>query len=144
MSGRFCHVGMTVSDLNRTAAFYCGYFGFERLGDTGLFSEEFVASHRALYRQAEGASSNFCFLKAKDGFLIELFEFHPLEAAKPAIWNRPGFHHICLKVQDISKLYDTMRADGVKFFFPPENRAQPTEHWVFLEDPDGNLIELQD
>lgn len=143
MKDDFIHIGMTVSSLERTLEFYHRYFGFEQLGEIGVFSEDFIAAHNALYHQKAGTYARFCFMRSRDGVVFELFEFHPL-AAPDTVWNRPGLHHICLKTEHMQQTYEKMQADGVHFFFPPDMRAVPTEHWVFLEDPDGNLIELQD
>lgn len=139
----FLHVGMTVKDLDRTIAFYTRYFGF-RLEMRGVFSEEFMGSHHELYRLPRGAFSDFCFLRSPDGMALEVFQFHPGAEAEEEKWNQPGYTHICLKVSDIFQTYEQMKAEGIEFFFAPDMRAVPEEHWVFLKDPDGNLIELQD
>lgn len=139
----FLHVGLTVRSLDRTIEFYTKYFGFE-LEMRGTFSEDFIREHNSLYQVEEGTYSDFCFLKSADGIVLEVFEFHPIENENQTVWNRPGYTHICLKVADIFEAYEGMKANGVHFFFEPGQRATPEEHWVFLQDPDGNLIELQD
>ncbi len=144
MNRHVLHIGMTVSNLEKTIDFYTKYLEFRQEGEIGVFPEEFIASHETLYHLPKGSYARFCFLQARDGVEIELFEFHPAEGAEMPAWSRPGFHHICLKVEDIQQTYQQLREAGVSFFFAPENRALPEEHWVFLQDPDGNLIELQD
>ncbi len=141
----FLHVGITVSDIKKTIDFYTKYFKFQ-LEMEGVFEKSFISSHSSLYQLKEGAYSDFCFLKAPNGIVLEVFQFHPTEDSKGenGTWNRPGYTHICLKVDDIFKVYNEMKKDGIEFFFPPDVRATPEEHWVFLKDPDGNLIELQD
>jgi hypothetical protein len=40
-----------------------------------------------------------------------------------------------------------MKAEGIRLYFEPAPMGDPkttTHHWVFLQDPDGNMIELQD
>ena len=143
MGASFLHVGMTVQDMDKTIEFYTKYFGFE-LEMKGVFSEEFIGGHRQLYQLPEGAFSDFCFLKSGDGIVIEVFQFSPAADREDVRWNRPGYTHICLRVDDSFKVYEEMTGDGIEFFFPPDMRATPEEHWVFLKDPDGNLIELQD
>ena len=139
----FLHVGITVRDIERTTAFYTKYFGFQ-LEYQDVFPEEFISLHNTLYQLSDRAFSDFCFLKSPDGIVLELFQFHPQKEGKGTVWNQPGYTHICLRVPDIFEAYETMKADGVYFFFPPDRRATPEEHWAFLKDPDGNLIELQD
>ncbi len=142
----FLHVGLTVSDIQRTVDFYQKYFGFT-LGDRGVFPVEFIAAKPQLYRQTEGSYSHFAFLTSPDGVTLELFQFVPLLGAEEPIWNRPGYHHICLKVDSCRRVYEQMCADGLKdayYFEPDRMEIEGDHHWVFLRDPDGNMIELQD
>ena len=143
MKAKFLHVGLTVKDIKRTIEFYQTYFGFE-LDMTGVFDQQFIGDHNVLYRLDEGTYADFCFLKSEDGVVLEVFQFHPQEGVREVQWARPGYTHICLWVKDIFSVYERLKADGVKVFFEPDVRQSPKEHWMFLEDPDGNLIELQD
>ena len=143
MNSQFLHVGMTVADIDRTIEFYTKYFNFT-LEHKAVFSEKFIGSKKQLYKMPDGAFSDFCFLKSPDGYIIEAFQFHPQVPFEEAVWNRPGYTHICLRVDDIFEAYEKMKADGVEFYFAPEERGGPNAHWVFLKDPDGNMIELQD
>jgi lactoylglutathione lyase len=141
----FLHVGITVSDLDRTIEFYEKYFDF-KLTRRAVFSEEFIARFPQLYHMEEGVYSDFALMSSPDGIVLELFRFSSTKPAKPVEWNVPGYHHICIKVDEIDKTYRKMAADGVEFFFEPHIKGDPKDnkHWVFLKDPDGNMIELQD
>ena len=140
---KFLHVGITVADMEKTIEFYTKYFNFI-LDIKGVFPEEFIGGHHSLYQLEDGAYSDFCFLKSPDGIVLELFQFHPTQKAEDAKWDQPGYHHICLKVDDIFQVYEQMKKDGVEFYFAPDERGSKDAHWVFLKDPDGNMIELQD
>lgn len=142
---KFLHVGITVSDMKKTIQFYTKYFGF-RLNMEGRFDKEFLRKRRMLYGLEDGAYSDFCILESPDGIALELFQFQPQLPSKGenGIWNRAGYTHICLKVDNIFEVYEKLKEDGIPFFFEPDFRGNPDEHWVFLKDPDGNLIELQD
>lgn len=142
----FCHVGLTVSDMDRTIDFYRKYFGFT-VGERGVFSPEFIGDKPMLYRQERGAYSDFAFLSSPDGVVLELFRFVPSCKAEQPVWNRPGYHHICIKVESCREMYERMCADGLEelyYFRPDKMDAGGEHHWVFLRDPDGNMIELQD
>ena len=142
----FLHVGLTVSDIATTVSYYKKYFGFESEME-GVFPPEFIGAKPMLYRQPEGSYSKFAFLRSPDGVAVELFQFVPLAAAEEPVWNRSGYHHICLKVESCQSVYEQMCADGLKdsYYFPPDNMdPEGKHHWVFLRDPDGNMIELQD
>lgn len=142
----FAHVGMTVKDIQTTVDFYAKYFGFKETM-RGAFPPGFFEAKPTLYKLPDGILSDFAFIESPDGVTIELFGFNPQVPQEDAIWNMPGFHHIALYVPDLQKKYEEMKADGldVNYFFLPDNMDPAGEHhWVFLRDPDGNMIELQD
>lgn len=140
----FLHIGMTVSNFERTADFYTRYFGFQTTLDS-RFKPEFFEAYKSLYHLPEGTGCRFGFLKSPDGAVIEIFQFSTQKPHEAAVWNTPGYHHICLKVPDIKQICQRMKMDGVRFFFEPSARGMHGEdkYWVFLKDPDGNMIELQ-
>ena len=140
----FVHVGLTVSDIDRSVAFYEKYFGF-KVKRSGQFPDGFFDAKPTLYRLKQGAGSEIAIIVSPDGVELELFRFlDQTPFAEPA-WDTPGYHHICLKVEDVNDKYLEMKADGVEFFFEPDFKGDPknNEFWVFLRDPDGNYIELQ-
>ena len=140
----FVHIGITVTDIDKFAEFYGAHFGFE-LKMRGTFPPEFIAAAPDLYRLKEGSYADFAFLAAPNGVVLELFRFNELLPAQTTVWNLPGYHHICLNVESVPDAYKAMSAAGVEFFFEPKQMGpNPGAHWVFLKDPDGNMIELQD
>ena len=143
-TSKFLHVGVTVADIDRTIRFYEKYFGFKATL-RGTFGSEFIASVPQLYRQQDGVYSDFAFIESPDGIVLELFQFSRMQERETPVWNRPGYHHICLKVPNVPEKYREMAADGVEFYFEPGYRGDPAdeEYWVFLKDPDGNMVELQ-
>ncbi len=140
----FIHAGLTVSDIERSVAFYQKYFGFV-LEFSGTFPDGFFDAKPSLYRLKHGAGSKIAILKAENGAALELFEFFEQTPFETPSWNTPGYHHICIGVGDVNAKYREMAADGVEFFFEPDYKGDPAnnEYWVFLKDPDGNMIELQ-
>lgn len=138
------HIGITVSDMDRAIEFYETHFNFT-LKRRGVFPPEFIAAVPQLYRQHEGAFSDFAFMAASNGVVLELFRFNEMLSAEEPLWNRPGYHHICIKVDSVREAYERMSAAGVQFYFEPKPLGEkPDAYWVFLTDPDGNMIELQD
>ena len=138
------HIGITVTSIDKFIDFYIKYFGFE-LKRRGVFPPDFIAGVPQLYRQEQGVYSDFAFLCSPNGIALELFEFSRLLEAEQPVWNRPGYHHICLMVENLQKTYERMSADGVEFYFEPKLMGENTgARWVFFKDPDGNMVELQD
>jgi len=140
----FIHVGITVADIEKSIAFYEKYFGFTTDAQF-QFPAGFFDAKPTLYQLYKGAYSKAAMIKSPDGVTMELFEFDQQLPAEAALWNKPGYHHICLKVEDVNEKYKEMSADGIEFFFAPDHKGPPErgEFWVFLKDPDGNMIELQ-
>jgi len=140
----FVHVGLTVSDIDRSVEFYKRYFGFE-VEFKGQFPDGFFDDKPTLYRLKKGAGSRIALITSPDGVTMELFQFFDQTPFKASEWNTPGYHHICLKVEDVNAKYQEMQAEGVEFYFAPDYKGEPenNELWTFLKDPDGNLIELQ-
>jgi len=138
------HIGITVKNIDVFIGFYQTYFGFE-VKHRGVFPPEFIADAPTLYRLENGTYSDFAFLESPNGIVLELFQFSNMLPEEEPVWNRPGYHHICLKVENVPELYKVMAEAGVVFFFEPKQMGpSPDAHWVFLKDPDGNMIELQD
>ncbi len=144
MKSQFLHVGLTVSDMDRTIEFYKKYFDF-KVTLRGVFDADFISAVPQLYKQKEGVYSDFAFIEAPNGIVIELFQFSDMLKPEEPVWNRTGYHHICLVVENVPQKYEEMKADGVEFYFAPGYRSEPEneEYWVFFKDPDGNMIELQ-
>jgi catechol 2,3-dioxygenase-like lactoylglutathione lyase family enzyme len=139
----FLHTGVTVSNIEKSIDFYRRYFGFT-LDKQITFSPEFIAAKPALYKQNAGVYSKMAMISAPNGIKLELFEWSNVEKGKEAVWNNTGYHHIALKVPSVAEYYERMKAEDVEFYFPPSPMMNTDSHWIFLKDPDGNMIELQD
>ncbi len=121
---------LSVSDLDRVAAWYVEYLGF-------------VVELR---REGDGAVPAGMIL-SRDGALLELLEFS--DAQSRAEWKLPeeaGLVHGILKigfeVRDIDPLYALAQRRGLQVFFPlvrPEGSRRRT---FGLVDPDGNIVQF--
>jgi len=137
------HGGISVSDMDRSLAFYRDGLGLETVVDR-------VASDAYLFRilALHGTELRIVYLKipGSDAF-IELIEFRGLErhpaSARPC---DPGAGHLCLYVSDIRALHQRLTEGGF------QSRAEAPElitagpnkgaYGVYFRDPDGYLIEL--
>ena len=130
------HVGVTVSDLDSVVDVY------ERLGldCVARFSVAGEAFSTAV--GVEGASADFAHLDA-EGVRIELVAYEPeAAAAESSEVNRPGTAHIGLSVDDVDAFYDAL-PDAVETRSAPQRTESGTKI-LFLEDPEGNLVEILD
>lgn len=134
------HVGLTVSNFENSVKWYSEMFGFKLISEQ-IINMDQVEELFKLYR-LKNTAIRLGFLRGPKGGVIEIFEFSSCLPAEHAVWNKPGPTHIALDVKNINKWYDTLENKGVEFFSRPQN-TDGTD-WVFLSDPDGNLIELMD
>jgi catechol 2,3-dioxygenase-like lactoylglutathione lyase family enzyme len=134
------HAGLTVSSFERAVAWYNENFGFLLVSEDYLGPEE-TRELFPLYG-VKDAKVRMGFLRGPGGSVIELFEFDPKTKASPAIWNAPGYTHVAMNVSGVAGWVERLKAKGVKFVIPPHKTGNVD--WVFLRDPDGNLVELID
>ena len=136
-----CHVGITVSDIERSIEFYEKNFGFKTLGRSG-FNQAFFDAAPGLY----GLKDTTCplaILAAPGGVQIELFQFIPQLEKEHVPWNRVGITHFALATDSVLDMCPQLRENGVTFCMEPLQRPDGG-YWVFLRDPDGNMIELME
>ncbi len=136
----FSHVGLTVSDFGKAVKWYYDMFGF-RLIEEQIIDKEQVNNLSGLYGLHD-VDIRLGFLQVPKGGVLEIFEILPSLPAGRTVWNKPGLTHFTLDVKNVGKWCRLLQAKGVHFFSEPQKTGN-TE-WVFMEDPDGNLIELID
>lgn len=140
MIHRYQHVSITVSDLERSVAFYRDMLGF-------IPSEYAEASGEDTSKAlaVEDASLKLAVLKQGD-MILELIEYRSPED-RNRVAPRPcdvGCMHMALEVEDIHKLYEMLLAHGVKVNTPPQRNPPDVSWawWFYMQDPDGVPIEL--
>ena len=143
MDANLVHIGITVSDIEKISEFYIKYFGFTK-GYDAFFDEEFFKAQSALFKQPAGVTSDMQMIKSQNGFMLELFRFSNAENGGVAEWQRTGYNHIAFYVGNLPAICDRMKEDGVEFFGEPQMRSRGDGHWIYLKDPDGNLVEVWD
>ena len=79
------------------------------------------------------------------GPTLEIFTYSTLGEQLPAAPNRPGFGHIAFAVSDVSLACDAvLRAGGrIHGDIVSTQAGDRTVTWVYVRDPEGNLVELQ-
>ncbi|WBW94872.1 VOC family protein [Oceanirhabdus sp. W0125-5] len=134
------HVGLTVSNFEKAVKWYSTMFGFKLISEQTLSTKE-VEELYPLYK-LHNTSIRFGFLRVPKGGVLEIFEFNNPSPSSHVEWNKPGYTHFTLDVKNIPKWYKNLKSKGVFFFMEPQ-KTEGTD-WIFLKDPDGNLIELID
>ena len=145
MFSSVAHIGITVSDLDRSVSFYKNELGLEYVGE--MFMEG--PSTEALFQRAS-ANARVAYLKTLDEHapLVELIQFtdKPSECDEPTLF-KTSISELCFMVDDIDAEYSRLSDLGVKFMSEPQT-FDSTQYGfgksraVYLYDPDGNILEL--
>lgn len=142
MVASLSHVGISVSNLDRSIAFYCAAFGLEVAG-RGTFAAGTEDGRYEAILGLKGATGKSALLRAA-GIQVELFEFES-PVPKRSDPQRPvcdhGITHFCIEVDSIVDAVSQLKVAGATFHCPPLEffgKAKAT----YARDPDGNVIEL--
>jgi lactoylglutathione lyase len=122
---QIAHVALKVKDLDRSLAFYSGKLGFKEMmrldkpdGSPGVW---------------------LVYLRITDDQFLELFPEGEGDRAPGS--NATAINHICLGVADLDKTIAGLAAAGVPLSIPKKMAADL--NWqAWIEDPDGNRLEL--
>ncbi len=134
------HGGLTVNNFEESVKWYHETFGCYLISEQYLTKEQ-VKDLEELYG-VKDTEVRLGFLRFPKGGVIEIFQFSPPGEKENMIWNKPGPTHLTLDVKHIHKWYNELLEKGIHFFSEPQ--VTDGNEWVFLKDPDGNLIELID
>lgn len=146
MTVQFNHMGLTVSDLERSLDFYCDALGLPRPPEghvfpiEGAWLEKLVGADEPLIRVA--------FVPLDHG-VLELLEYHRPNDGRPSASLRNwdvGSGHLALNIPDLPGFYSANK-DRLDFLSEPQTVG--VGPWsgglvVYLRDPDGNPVELVD
>ncbi|MBI3973150.1 MAG: VOC family protein [Chloroflexi bacterium] len=139
----FHHSGFTVSDMERSLAFYRDVLGLPVVADM-----QPEADYPARVTGFLGATFRIVFLQlAPGGHILELIQYKTRAGEPlPLATNRPGCGHICFLVDDLPAVYERLhKQQGVTFVSAPVPITQGANrggYAVYLRDPDGITVEL--
>jgi catechol 2,3-dioxygenase-like lactoylglutathione lyase family enzyme len=137
---RFSHVGVCVSDLDRSLAFYRDGLGFREVGRLDVAGD---ATETLL--QVEDVDLCAVFLE-RDGVRLELLYYRsPAHrgAGEPRPMNALGLTHLSLRVDDLGALVDSLESAGARVLRATRVRNEElASDAIFVTDPDGTRIEL--
>jgi catechol 2,3-dioxygenase-like lactoylglutathione lyase family enzyme len=136
------HTGITVSNLERSLAFWRDLLGFElshRAQQKGELAEQITG--------VPGAEISLAVLKTPTGHKIELLEYLA-PADRQHLRPRPcdvGSAHVALTVDNMDAVLDAIAPFGWKTAGEPQTlQSGPNagKRVVYVRDPDGTNIEL--
>ncbi|HEY7062029.1 MAG TPA: VOC family protein [Chloroflexota bacterium] len=127
------HVNLNVTDLGRSLRFYTELLGFQvAFQYEGTVAWLNVGQYRA---DVQGMGRGF-----HDVALYQVPGGLPADYRK-----RAGLNHLALRLPapaDVDAAAEELRAAGVKLLKGPLTHKEDNDRYLYLEDPDGNVIEL--
>lgn len=142
MQLKVSHIGVCVSDLDRSLRFYCDGLGFRKAA-TFQVGKEFSATLEV----GDDADLVSQFVE-RDGVSLELLHYaRPRVVGAPsARRNQLGFTHLSLAVDDVDRTARELERWGGRIvpgtrttIRHPDGRH---DEFVFVADPDGLRVEL--
>lgn len=138
------HLGMTVSDIERSIVFYRDTLGMELIGRRECVEEGYVAKQTG-YDGVKLSVASFR-IRPDSPNSLEVVEYlnHTGEPADTST-NRPGGTHLCIVVDDLVAAYEQLTSQGVRFKSDPvEITAGPNRggRVIYFFDPDNYVLEM--
>lgn len=137
------HVGITVSDMERSLVFYRDLLDGEVVVDTRVAS-----GGLAKVVAVPGAVLHMVMIQLKN-VVIELIQYDQSPGKPNAISNNDvGAMHVAFLVDDIQAAYESMSSAGVKFNAPPYTFTASDSEMIagvtiaYFRDPDGVQLEM--
>ena len=124
MKSKFTYVGIRVTDLERSIAFYTNMLGMK-------------VSGRSKIEQTKGETVGL--QTEKDGFTLELNYYEKDSPYNTKYVVGEGLDHLAFKVDDLDKALEEAKKAGHRTIL--QMKADGGQ-WAYIEDPDGNWIEL--
>lgn len=138
MSLKFSHVGICVSDIDRSVRFYCEGLGFEQL------AAHHVGPEFGALMELEGVELESRML-VRDGVTIELLGYvspeHTGEVTRRPM-NQLGLTHLSLRVDDVDEVASAIASHGGAVVGGTRTRMGDSLDFLYCTDPDGVRIEL--
>ena len=146
MVGRIYHVGLTVSDLERSIAFYRDVLGLEFQGEIFMEGEETDKMFRRVNCKARVAYLNGS--KAVEAPPVELIQFVNNEVKKvPSDLFTTSISEVCFYTDDIDSAYKHLVDNNVEclsesqyFDFRADGFGESRA--FYFRDPDGIILEM--
>jgi catechol 2,3-dioxygenase-like lactoylglutathione lyase family enzyme len=142
----FAHTNVIARDWRRLADFYQRVFGCVPLPPERDLSGPWLDAATTI----EGAHIRGIHLRlpghGADGPTLEIFQYAPEASRGTTAINAPGFAHIAFRVDDVAAARDDVIAAGGKRFGELVSVAVAgagSVTFVYVADPEGNVIELQ-
>ena len=146
MIGRIYHVGLTVSDLDRSVAFYRDVLGLTYQGEMVMTGD----ATDALF-QRKDCKARVAYLNGSEHVEappVELIQFvgDAAEREAPGLFA-PSISELCFYTDSIDAVYERLLSKGVDCLSPPvafdfTDQGFGKSKAFYFKDPDGIILEM--
>ena len=133
------HVGIVVSNLDRSLAFYAGALGLQEVArndENGPFLDGLLGMTDARVTTVKLKGRN-----TPGQIELLAFESPDMQTAEKPL-NACGVTHIALQVEDLDTIYQRLSKSGTPFNAAPAMSPDGGAKVAFCRDPDGTFLEL--
>jgi glyoxylase I family protein len=133
------HASFTVSDMDRSIAFYRDVLGMELTWDSKVAGVQFKGPVSDAVTGCPGTEQRIAFLSLGES-RIELVEFTP--TGRPQTDNKPsdtGSAHICFRTDNMDEVYRRLQTHNVPLHCVPQDNGPAIV--IYFRDPDGCILE---
>ena len=133
------HTSFTVSNIDRSIAFYRDILGMELILDSKAAGLTFKGPVSDAVTGCPGTEQRIAFLTIGEDRL-ELVEFTPTGKAQTD--NKPsdtGSAHLCFRTDNMDEVYRKLVANNVRLHCAPQDNGPAIV--IYFRDPDGCVLE---
>jgi predicted enzyme related to lactoylglutathione lyase len=146
MKAKYVHTNIIAQNWRRLAEFYEQIFGCIRvLPERNLSGKWFEDATGVSDAEIQGVHLRLPGY-GDTGPTLEIFQYNQQQEQLPTAINRPGFAHIAFAVDDVAAARDAvLKAGGgvIGELTTVEISGAGKITFVYLTDPEGNILELQ-
>lgn len=133
------HASFTISNMERSVAFYRDILGMEVISDSAQGEEPFKGPVADKLTNCPGTELHIVFLGVNDDF-VELIQYTPPgKVLKDNQASDTGSAHVCLKTENIQALYEKLVENNVRLHCEPQSLGGVEV--MYFRDPDGIIVE---
>tara|TARA_R110002110_G_scaffold355703_1_gene565337 strand:+ start:407 stop:838 length:432 start_codon:yes stop_codon:yes gene_type:complete len=133
------HVGITVTNIEKSLKFYKDLLGFEVVSDEWEHGD-YIDNFSSL----KGIMTRIVKMRDSNGGMVELlcYKSHPREADLNYKIIEIGCSHVAFTVDDVDGIYEKLKEEDIHFECLPQLGPGAFAKVAFCRDPSGVLVEL--
>ena len=143
---KYVHTNIISKDWKKLAKFYRKVFKCKIVPPVRNQCGEWLAKGTGLKKAHLRGAHLLLPGYGKNGPTLEIYSYSKMSSKKANMPNRIGYGHIAFEVDDVKKSLKKMIKHGGSAFGKISKRKVDnigTITFVYAQDPDGNMIELQ-